>query len=333
MGNAYVAVADDFNALFYNPAGLARLSDWHLEVVNPKVSMSKTTYQLLEDSDELSGSGTVSTVVSTFEKMSGKTNHISVGVTPVFVYPGFGIGIGADAGGTLAIHRDVSVDVDAGIDVIVPIGFAKNFLEDRLSLGAAAKFVMRNGVYREFSVADISAFTKKSDDSSGKKLSDYVQGGKGVGFDVGMLFTPVKTMEPTLGVSVTDLGGTAFDRTESEAGELGQLPPRLPSVNTGVSFKPVKKEDFYLLTSVDAHAINQPLHYSKKFNVGSEVGLWKFLKFQAGLHQGTLSGGMELDVKLLIIRFATYAEQVGTTSSQAESLTDRRYVAQLKMLL
>ena len=25
MGNAFVAVADDFNSLFYNPAGLARL--------------------------------------------------------------------------------------------------------------------------------------------------------------------------------------------------------------------------------------------------------------------------------------------------------------------
>ena len=27
MGNAYVAVADDYNALFYNPAGLARIKE------------------------------------------------------------------------------------------------------------------------------------------------------------------------------------------------------------------------------------------------------------------------------------------------------------------
>ena len=32
MGDAYVAVADDYNTLYYNPAGLAKLPQWQLNM-------------------------------------------------------------------------------------------------------------------------------------------------------------------------------------------------------------------------------------------------------------------------------------------------------------
>ena len=47
MGNAYVAIADDFNAVFYNPAGLARLNDWYLEIINPGVTISSGAIDFL----------------------------------------------------------------------------------------------------------------------------------------------------------------------------------------------------------------------------------------------------------------------------------------------
>ena len=49
MGNAYVAVADDYNALFYNPAGLARIKSWHLEIFNPKFGVSSSTLNTVKD--------------------------------------------------------------------------------------------------------------------------------------------------------------------------------------------------------------------------------------------------------------------------------------------
>lgn len=338
MGNAFVAVADDYNALFYNPAGLARLNTWSLELINPSIGVSKNTLSAINDvnglmngSTDSSGTNAVNTALSTFQALEGKNQYLNVGWTPHLIFPGFGIGIGVDLGGTIVVHHQVSADVDAGISAIIPVSYARSMLEDRLSLGATVKGVFTSGVNREFSIADLTAFTKQDSSattSDEKKLKDYVVGGKGVGVDLGMLFTPVKTMEPTLGVSISDLGGTPYASAVDE--NLGKPKPRQPSVNTGVSLKPYMSNGSYLLTAIDVHAVNQPIHFSKKVNFGSEYGLGKVLKLQAGLHQGELSGGVQLDAWLLILRFATYAEQIGPTASEQ---SDRRYVAQLKMLL
>ena len=89
----------------------------------------------------------------------------------------------------------------------------------------------------------------------------------------------------------------------------------------------------YLMTSVDAHAINQSVHYSKKFNMGLEWGYGTIIKVQSGLHQGEFSGGFEFDVFLFSCRFVTYAEQLGTIAGQDDNLRDRRYAIQLKLLI
>ncbi len=229
------------------------------------------------------------------------------------------------------IHRQIEAEVDAGVDALIPVTFAKNFLEDRLSLGASIKGVFSTGVDREFSLADIAAFSKDEESSASEpSLKDYVESGRGVGVDVGLLFTPIKTMEPTLGISVTDLGGTPL---KASSDLYAQPAPRQPSMNTGFSFKPYSSGNMYVLTAFDVHAANQPEHFSKKVNFGSELGLGKVVKLQAGLHQGELSGGFQLDAWLLILRFATYAEQLGATAGEDKMTADRRYVMQMKLLL
>lgn len=336
MGNAYVAVADDFNALFYNPAGLARLKGWDGEVLNPSLEISKNTVEILSDVRKLAqgASGSVDAVLDILEKNTGKNQRFAMGWTPHLVMPGFGMGMGVDVPLTMAIHRDISVDLDFGPRVLAPVGVAGNFLEDRLSVGASLKLALVGGVEREFSINDIEAFSKKDTGSSGPKLSDYVLGGAGVGADIGLLFTPIKTMSPTFGVSVTDVGGTTYSKKLDIGGtSLGTPDLRLPSVNTGLSLIPWEAAGMYLRTSVDAHAINQPQHFSKKFNLGMEWGYGSLLKVQTGLHQGELSAGFELDVMLLAIRFVTYTEQLGVIAGENDNLSDRRYALQLKLVL
>lgn len=341
MGNAFVAVADDYNALFYNPAGLARLKTWSGEFLNPFVEISTNTISASEDVLELQGGTTDGTdgVLNFLEKNTGKTHHFALGLTPHLIFPGFGFAVGLEVGTTLAVHREISMDVDFGPRLIVPIAFATNFFEDRLSIGAGIKLVAQGGIDREFSIKDIEAFAKSKNDeaatgaSDGPKLEDYVEGGFGVGADVGLLFTPIKTMAPTLGISVTDLGGTPFTKMDVQGEALGAPSARLPSVNTGFSLMPWQANGMFLRTSVDAHAINQPVHYSKKFNLGTEWGFHDIIKVQAGLHQGELSGGFEFDVFLFTMRFVTYAEQLGTIAGQDDNLRDRRYALQLKLLI
>lgn len=336
MGNAYVAVADDFNALFYNPAGLARLKGWSGEFFNPQLAVSTNTTSAINKLQTLvqGSSGGVDAVLDLLEENTGKNQYLAIGLTPHLVAPGFGFGFGMDLPVSIAIHRDISVDVDAGPRVLLPVGFASNLFEDRLSLGASLKVAVAGGVSRQFSINDIEAFTSKSGSTSGPQLSDYIEGGAGLGADIGLLFTPIKTMAPTLGISVTDVGGTAYTTKMDVGGSaLGTPSTRLPSVNTGISLTPLEAKGMYLRTSVDAHAINQPEHFSKKFNLGIEWGYGSLIKVQGGLHQGELSGGFELDVFLLAIRFVTYSEQLGVVAGENDNLRDRRYAMQIKLLI
>ena len=138
-------------------------------------------------------------------------------------------------------------------------------------------------------------------------------------------------MEPTLGISITDLGGTSFEKFDV-SGEAKLWTPDivLPSVNVGISAKPIKTGSNYLLAAVDMHAINQPVSFSKKFNLGVEWGWGDLFKVQGGLHQGYLTAGFQFDVGLLNVRFATYGEELGPVAGAIE---DRRFVVQFKLLI
>lgn len=343
MGNAFVAVADDYNALFYNPAGLARLKEWNGEFLNPAIEMSDSTMKAVSDVSELlsGAAGDTDSVLDFLDKNTGTTHHFSFGLTPHLIFKNFGFGVGFEVASTMAVHREIATDLEFGPRVIMPFSFAMNFLQDRLSLGYSLKFVAKGGVDREFSIQDISAFSKSSKSSTeksapeddGPKLEDYFEGGTGVGSDFGLLFTPIKTMSPTLGLSITDIGGTPYKKFNIGGEALGAPKTRLPSVNTGISLIPWETQNMYLRTSMDAHAINQPIHYSKKFNLGVEWGYGQIVKVQGGLHQGELSGGFEFDVFLFNCRFVTYTEQLGTYAGQHDQLRDRRYALQLKLLI
>ncbi len=338
MGNAYVAVADDFNAIFYNPAGLARLKTWDMEFLNPYFVGSSNISGLVSDAQDNLKSGSTNDTLDLIDKHTGENFGVGFGLTPHFILPGFGVGLGLQASAEAVFHRDVTVDLDTGIRAVLPIAFAKSFLQDRLSIGAAIKLRGRAGVDQNFSMDDIEAFSSSSKSSStpsnadaeGKELKDYVKAGTGYGVDFGLLFTPTKVMEPTLGISVTDLGGTSYSAYDVAGSSLGAPDLQLPSVNVGMSFKPWRGEWSYVMAAVDMHSINQPFSYSKKFNLGVEGGLGNILKIQTGLYQGYPTAGLQFDIGLFNLRILTYAEELGTSAGYK---ADRRVAAQLKFLL
>ncbi|MFW7378182.1 MAG: hypothetical protein ACOH5I_05205 [Oligoflexus sp.] len=336
MGNAYVAVADDFNALFYNPAGLARLKTWDGEFINPGFEISKNVKNLaeeLQDNTKDGGTGVEGTL-DLIERNAGEDQYFGLQLTPHLVFPHFGFGIGLQLDVSAAWHRQISVDLRVGPDLVAPVAFAMNFLDDRLSIGAAVKFRARLGLDSEFSLDDIEALSGNDsdapDDPNKKEIDDYIIAGTGIGGDVGLLFTPIETMKPTIGVSVTDIGGTSFEKIGA-AGNLGSAPQRiLPSVNVGLSARPYEAGRMYLQTSVDMHSINQPYSYSRKLQLGTEFGYGSLFKAQAGLYQGYLTAGLQLDVGIINLRLVTYAVEYGKYAGAQEN---RRYAAQVKLLL
>ncbi|RZA19569.1 MAG: hypothetical protein EOP10_19440 [Proteobacteria bacterium] len=338
MGNAYVAVADDFNALFYNPAGLARLKTWDMEILNPYVMATANVKGLVDDIQNNLSDGSTSDTLELLEKHTGENFGAALGLTPHFIFQGFGVGLGIEGSMQAVFHRDVTVDLDAGVRAILPIAIAKNFLNDRLAIGVAIKFRGRAGVDQNFSMDDIEAFQDKSSTTTPvagtptdkKELKEYVKAGTGYGADLGLLFTPTKVMEPTIGVSITDIGGTSYDAYDIKGSSLGSPDIQLASLNVGLSAKPWKGDWSYITTAIDFQSINQPFSFSKKLAMGVEGGLGNILKIQTGLYQGYATAGLQFDVGLLNLRLLTYAEEVGTSAGYRP---DRRVAVQLKLIL
>ncbi|MEZ4740994.1 MAG: hypothetical protein R3B45_00860 [Bdellovibrionota bacterium] len=331
MGNAFVSVADDYNALFYNPAGLARLKEWDGEFLNPTIEVADTTISFVNDLMEL-GSESKNTVevLELLQSHTGETHHLSMYLTPHLIFKNFGFALGLELETTLVAHSDIDIEFKFGPRIIAPISYAQNFLNDKLSVGGTVKFLARAGIDHSFNIDTISMLTKGDGEDS---ISELVEGGYAVGFDGGILFTPIKTMEPTLGISVADIGGSVYEKADVQGTAIGAPKTRLPSVNTGISFKPIQTNSMYVLVASDAHAINQPVHYSQKYNLGLEWGYGKIIKIQTGLKAGYLTGGFQFDVGLLNLRFATYTVDHAPVVGTHDALTERRFLVQIKLLI
>lgn len=333
MGNAFVAQSDDFNALYYNPAGLAWLKTWSLEILSTRLEISQNTLSAGSSVSEYltSGAGDTESTIDLINEQGGKSIGGTLGLEPYFVMPGFGLGIAIDLPTKVTFHRDITFDVDTGPELLMPISFARSLYRDRLAVGFGVKARAKFGVERSFDINSLQAIQSKSDGEGG--LSDYVVGGFGFGVDAGILFRPDPERRTTLGISILDIGDTAYSPAKLGQDTTGTPTKKLASVNAGVSFQPIRSDSHYVAINTDFVAINQPVHASKKVNLGAEYGLGEFLKVQGGVHQGEWTAGLQLAIPLLSIKFATYAAQLGTAAGQDELLSDRRYAMNINLLL
>ncbi len=340
MGNAFVAVADDFNALFYNPAGLARITEWEMEIINPKVDMSTNSYYLMKSLQQKSGKMSLADTLQLVDDQSGLPNYASLGLYPYFIAPGWGFAIANQTSLSFIAHKDVEIETQAISRLTIPISIATNAFSKRLSLGMSLRSQGIIGVDQDLSIDSISLFSSSSsstttDTSStttdkNKQLQALLINGYGVGVDAGLLFTPIETMQPTFGLSILDIGGTTFKKVKKDGKTPSNIPP---AVNTGISFKPYKSDISYLLFALDTQLINQSSHFSHKLNLGMEWGFSKIIKIQAGLKEGYPTAGFQFDVGLLKLRLATYVVDHGTVVGLNPKLADRRVSFQIKLLI
>ena len=334
MGNAFVAVADDFNALFYNPAGLARIKEWEMEIVNPRVDLSLNSYYLARKVLPELGKMSTANALQLVNDEAGLPNYVGFGISPYYIAPGWGFAIGNQNYLSFTAHKNVDVQTQALSKLDVPISYAMNFLSNRLSIGASLKFESVYGINQDISIDTISLLSSSSSTSSSssqsKTIDNLLISGAGVGIDLGLLFTPMETMEPTFGMSITDFGGTNLRKFSKDGSTAPNIPP---AVNTGISLKPYKSTRSYILVALDTQTINQATHFSHKLNIGLEWGFSKIIKLETGLMDGNPTAGLQFDVGLLKLRLATYVVDTGPVVGLDPKLVDRRIALQIKLLI
>ena len=108
MGNAFVGVADDPSAIFYNPAGLAKLRTWHASLLYDK----KSKYGLADDENPFLASGVVVFPIR---------NNLCVGVS--------GCQRGSWSDPTQVITNNIGqLSLSAQVNDQVSLGFSGKFL-------------------------------------------------------------------------------------------------------------------------------------------------------------------------------------------------------------
>jgi hypothetical protein len=340
MGNAVVSSPYREEALFYNPAGLAKNRGLHLSLINLDFIASKN---IINELWSFFNSADFLSYVNKFKLKNniGHQIYAEINYTPYLIIGNFGIGLNANLNPYAVIHAHPSLNLDAHLEFTVPVGIAGNFFENKLSVGIVTKLISKISVKEEISIESLKnlgkleSFNKDKDsEMSAYHIVDIyarnIHSGIGLGWDIGILLSPTDKMEPSFGLSVNDIASNyilfkILDKIE-------KIPENRPTtVNAGFSFKPYKKNNSHIILSLDIHAINLDYSYSKKINYGMEYAFNNFLKFQIGSYQGALTLGMNLNIPGMNLSMVTYKSQLGRYSGQNELLESRRIALSFNM--
>jgi hypothetical protein len=312
MGNAFSAVVDNKDALFYNPAGLDRIKGFHLVLMDPTLGSdgytAYTTYQ------NAVGGGYAQLIQSFYgqELWVGIQDSLAIAV-PDFAFAGYdAFNLSFNLHNPAYSNLDLSVTNDVGLVG----GFAMNLLpSNALTLGFAAKRVTRYGGRVTFGPSTLATLVSTPLTS----LSGNY--GTGYGGDAGLNLQLPVAASPTFSAVWHNIGQTHFVQTSGTSA--------LPALDNEIVF------GFGMAIHFPATVIRPAVdfkHYNmwdeqlgKRLHAGLEIEL-PALSLRAGLNQGYYTLGVGIDFKYFLLDLATYGVELATYPGQLE---DRRYVLQL----
>ncbi|MBI5016757.1 MAG: hypothetical protein HZB55_14890 [Deltaproteobacteria bacterium] len=317
MGGAFTAVADDGNAVFYNPAGLDKVQKLGAGVINPLVEANKNGIQFYKDARDTDFNDTAE-VIQLLEDHMGERLHARVALYPSFWMRHFGVGVLGQASvnaqpGNPA-YPEIEVSGVGGVSGHAGLGFG--FLDGILKLGAAAKYVRAQRLEQIYTAADIAS------NGFEDRVRDDLKKGTGFGFDAGAMVEFPVALKPTVAVVVQNIGDVDLE-------DAGVLPQQ---VNLGASVMQSFSSWLTLIGAADWVDVTSNVGADddvyKRLHFGAEVRLWQLLALRAGLYQGYGTLGASLDLWSVKLDYATYAAELG---SAAGDRADRRQVVQLTL--
>lgn len=318
MGGAFTAIADDHNALFYNPAGLDKVARVSFAVLNPMIEVGKNGQKLYQDIQDTDFDQTEEVTALLREHM-GEHQHVRTSLFPHFVMQHFGFGVLGQG----AIDAEINdpgwpnVRANALVDVAGVGGAGFGFLEDHaLRVGISAKYINRQCLDKVYYAEDIA------DDDFDQQIEDDTLDGAGLGFDIGTQYTFPVFLKPTVALVVQNLGGTGL-------GDAGRISQQI-NLGTGLNYRKgiISVNAGLDLMDITKNVNKNESDFFRRLHMGAESWLANRLAVRLGLYQGYASFGVGLNLWVLKLDYANYAEEIGAYAGQT---ADRRHVAQLSL--
>jgi hypothetical protein len=316
MGGAYTAVVNDETALLTNPAGLGKIRDTTVTMVDPELhgGMNHTRVAKLDNAFK------VFTLQGLLEALSETPNehwHLKFQLFPSLVTDNFGIGLHVK----YAFDADIvdngnAFRLDYTNDYTGVLGYCFRFFGGVVKLGVAGRFINRTEIHE-----DLPA------NSTNLEVSSFASEGVGVGADVGLILTaPVATL-PALAIVARDVGHTTYTLRSGVFMATSERPEMTrQQIDVGLGMYPIVSNTTRLTLTAEYHDImtmSEETDHMRRLHAGFEFNFSDLFFFRGGMNQRYWTSGIELASDRFQIQAATYGEDIGTQGAPRE---DRRWV-------
>lgn len=332
MSEALGAVADDLDALLFNPAGIG--GKFHKKnppalrkLYFPQVSIFANKNSLDLNTEFSSEGGADSSAIGSaiVDANAGKRQYarassvVGVVIGRFIVVPYNDIQIAAVSQGESTNLVDMRYRSQSGVG----FGFSAQDSSERFSLGYSGYIAQRSEIYGAFQYADII-------DSAARKslLKDNTVKSSARAHNLGFTWRMAKTAAPTLSVLVRDLGGTKFVPADSSNDEIVYK----QDLTTGFSLgtQPGKPMMFTYMLEADRLADDE-VSFEKKLKTSFEwtfAGTGSYARFalRGGYTFAGPSAGFSINLGIIGLEAGLYSVDVGKGN---EKLTEHRYTGTL----
>ncbi len=311
MGNAFSAVVDDHNALFYNPAALDRVKGFHLALVGLQVGTDAidafTNYQ----------NATSSNYATIIQQFYGKQIWMGLADCFAFSMSDFGFAGFDFLNLSFILHNPAYSNVTLTVtnDNGIVTGFALPLIPDILRFGIAFKRVTRYGGSLKLGPGTVASLSNAYLTSL---LNNY---GIGYGADAAFLLEAPGGVHPALTFVWQNIGQTFF------VPSVGSVAP--PPMDNNVTLGFSSTFDLPMLK------IRPAIDFQHMTLAGEQIGMllhmgveleFSLFSIRGGVNQGYYTAGASINLKYFSVDFATYGTELGAYAGQTE---DRRYIASL----
>ena len=351
MGGANVAVGAYSTAVFSNPAGLANIKKEHgfvVDLLSIGGSMSPEIINFMDDMSNLDTAADTATedLLNTLGDYAGMPFHLGIdnytAISKNSDLFAWSIGILAANDTNFMAHPNGGsqglVTVTSRTYGGLVLGAAKPYETEfgRLDVGVSLKYISQVSYEGGLSVTDLL-----SDDMADVITEKFENEGTGIGIDLGVTYFPFvdNYWHPAFGMSIMNIGSLSMD--DQYGGQpmtvnIGaSITPEVPFINklvVAVDYVDLLNANTIREYNIDDNSYTdyEEADFMKRLRIGVSLGLYDSWLLSStvnlGLYQAAYTAGVNIELTLFKLNFATYQENIGTTATPVE---DRRYMAQL----
>ncbi|MEZ4741846.1 MAG: hypothetical protein R3B45_05275 [Bdellovibrionota bacterium] len=324
-GDTGLAIADNEDAIFYNPAGIALGKGLYKKTVfaAPMLEVSQDTRDVIRKiavEDEAP--------TSILREHEGRPQHLGFNTFTGVILRRAALGAFASNSSTLMLFKDPdggsleSLYVGSTAAAGMTFSLAQDFFNQTLLVGFTGKYIMKGQANFKASAAEAESLSSINPDSLAMK-------GQGTGADIGVMYKIPSQYNISLGLTIQDIGNTTFtpDQKTDLSKKERPLKDNLQTINAGIAVEPGQRASrFKFMLDLRDLENRTGNSFYRRFHLGSEITVKDIVGITVGINQGYPTFGFYTDIRVLRLDLGFYTEELDELAGRRP---DNRYFFRL----